>query len=480
MLSKVFREIKQFSRRNGISLFFAGGFLRDILLDRSTQDIDVVVSGETRKVAWKFARHIKGSFVCLDEENEIYRIAGKYNFDFSRLKGKSIEEDLSKRDFTINAMAVRADQVRRRTDIRENIIDPHKGLKDLKNRKIRTVADSAFRNDPLRMLRAWRLSATLNFQISRGTALLIRKQAGLLKHVAPERVRDELLMVLGTVNSSFYIAGMERIGLLHTWIPEMKLMYACPENYFHKDGLWGHSIQSLSALEDIFKHLENLFPRWKRKIEGYLSESMGPLSERSTILKFATLFHDLGKPSTVVRTKEEVHFFGHEKRGSEIVKGIMQRLRMSNQEIAMVKRLIWHHMRPGNLASGGHPSRKALFRFFRDLEGEGIGALLLSLADRHSYRNVGPHPKEIRTHEKVIKQVINRYYQEPSRVRPRPILNGHQIMDRFRLSSGPLIGKLLSSLLEAQAEGKVKTEEDGYRLLEGYLAEGIDSLRTNS
>lgn len=473
-----------------------GGLLRDLLSGRETNDFDLVPEENAEEFARSFASEVGGSFVLLDEKNRIYRVVkqkisekkGKeiFNLDFSQMRGKKIEDDLLLRDFTIDAMAVRLDWIegnlrilKRVKFLSKLVVDPSGGMVDLKKKVIRKICPRIFDDDPLRLLRGYRLAATLGFAIDRETENEITEKVDLVKGVARERVRDELFKILSTSQSYRYIRRLQRVGLLTKIVPEIEVMREKPENYYHREGLWGHALETLKSLEEILSSLVKLFPGMSRKLIVHLNEKISGEVERGALLKWAAIFHDIGKPETVRKEDGRVRFFGHEEAGTSLVVEIMERLRFSNKAIKIVDRIVENHMRPGNLSEVSQLTDRAIHRFFRDLSEEGVDTLLLSLADRYSYRKILPERgrepgseisrKSIKKHEKTVRKMLSRYYYHKERILPKPLIRGDEIMKSFNLPQGPLIGKLLTKVGEAQAGGKLKSREEAFQFLKKIL-----------
>lgn len=462
--AKIIKAINRHSA--GSELFLVGGFVRDYLLKRGTNDMDFTVSLGARQFAMKMSRVLNGAFVLLDEENGIYRVVIKpespekyFNLDFSNIRKNSIEKDLSLRDFTINAMAVRCGDCGESGPlfgIRE-IIDPFGGISDLKKRAIRRVSDRIFIDDPLRMLRAYRLKAELGFNIEPGIGKLARKYRRLIKLSAAERIRDEILKILSGDNSAEIIVALDSQKLLEIIIPEISIMKRSARRfYYHREGLWQHSKESLLALEHILSNLEK-----------YAGEDAGPvrthLAGKMAVLKLTALLHDTGKPYTARVIDGRTRFFGHEKKGETLIEKIFKRLRMSNKEIQTGSKLVLNHMRPANLGQVERPTERAIYRYFRDIGDESIDLLLLSLADISSYlppfasrrRGKAKH-RNIKKHRKFVRHMIGKYLEYSRKSSEKKIIDGNIIMRKFSLTPGPLIGKILGMVRENQFLGCVR------------------------
>jgi len=497
-MEELLKLILDFANKSKRKVFLVGGFLRDLLLGRESKDFDLVPEGNAKKFARNFSSELGGRFVPLDEKNRIYRVViqkiskkkGKeiFNLDFSQMRGEKIEKDLLLRDFTIDAMAVRLDLIkgnfgilRRPKLLLRVIVDPYSGMVDLKKKVIRKTSPRIFDDDPLRLLRGYRLAATLEFAIERETEDEIKEKVDLIKGTARERVRDELFKILSTPQSYQCIRRLHKVGLLSRIIPEIEMMKEKPENYYHREGLWGHSLETLKSLEEILASLAKLFPGMSRKIMARFAEKIFGEVERKSLLKWAAIFHDIGKPKTIRREEGRVRFFGHEEAGTSLVIEIMERLKFSNKAIKIIDRIVENHMRPGNLSEVPQLTDRAIHRFFKDLSEEGVDTLLLSLADRYSYRKILPERdkelgfeisrKSIKKHEKTVRKMLSRYYYHKEKILPKPLVRGDEIMECFNLPQGPLIGKLLRRVGEAQAGGKLKNKEEALQFLKKILEE---------
>ncbi len=497
-MEELLRLLLDFVHKSNRKIFLVGGSLRDLLLGRKTKDFDLVPEGDAERFARDFAREVRGSFVLLDDKNRIYRVVKQkisrkkdkqtFNLDFSQMRGKKIEDDLLLRDFTIDAMALRLDEIegsfrtlRRPKSLDRLIIDPSGGIRDLKNKKVRRTSRKIFDDDPLRLLRGYRLAATLEFTIEKKTEDEIKKKVNLIKRVARERIRDELFKILASPQSHLFFRRLHRIGLLQRIVPEIEIMKERRENYYHREGLWGHSLETLKSLEEILANLVKLFPRTRGKIMAHLDEKIFGEVERKSLLKWAAIFHDIGKPETVRREKGRVRFFGHEEAGTSLVTEIMERLKFSNKASKIVQKTVEHHMRPGNLSEAPRLTDRAIHRFFRDLSEDGVDTLLLSLADRYSYRKILPERnrklaieagrKAMKKQEAIVRKMLKKYYYHKEKILPEPLLRGDEIMESFNIPQGPVIGKLLKSVREAQAEGKLKNREEALQFLKKILEE---------
>ncbi|MDI6752450.1 MAG: HD domain-containing protein [bacterium] len=436
------------------TLFIVGGFLRDRLLNRESKDIDFAVLGDSIALAKRVADRLKGAYVGLDETTARV-VLPQFQLDFAKIT-ESIEKDLQRRDFTINAIALNLSNL--------EIIDLFSGLDDIKNRTIKVISEDSITDDPLRLLRAVRLSCVLGFKIEPKTTALIKKHFSLLMDVAPERVNYELFEIL-KVSSAQHLKLLSDLGLLSLLFPEMKSLPEIGPDGYHHLNLLDHSIETVRQLEILVEEM----PIFRDKIKEYLAQGLAAGHSRLQILKLACLFHDLGKPETMKIEEDKVRFIGHEMVGMGLVSKIGTRIRLSGKEIASLKRLVANHMRIGTLIQGRIITRKAIFRLVRDLEDDLIAVLLLSLADRLSAVGQATTEEDIKQHREGLRLILTEYLKPDQSLKPPKIVTGDEIMERFGLESSPLIGEILSVISEGWVDEKVKGKEDAFILAEGFL-----------
>ena len=377
-------------------VYLVGGIVRDLLLEHQTKDIDLVCL-KAKTLAVKFGKSSGGSFFPLDEDNEIYRVVLKNNYlvDFAELRGKSIEEDLSLRDFTVDAMAVKLVDGSSLAVSGKDIIDPFCGQEDLRRQVIKMVGTKIFKDDPLRLLRAFRLSACQRFRIDKNTINLLSRQARLIKKVAPERIREELIKILACSDSHIYLEQMDKAGLIEILIPEVKPMKTTARDFYGPNGVWSHTLSGLRYMEEILPQIKKYFPRHADEIIEHLDEKITGEVRRWVILKMAYLLHDFGKPGTHTREGKRSRFYGHELAGVKLAEKILARLHFSKKEIRVITNIIANHMRPGNLSD--NPSvtvnPQSYLSLFPRPSGRGAGHLY-PITGRRVHDRSHSHQKE--------------------------------------------------------------------------------------
>jgi len=444
--------IAQAAGRRKQPLWLVGGPVRDDLLEVPCKDWDFVAR-QARSLAKDVARRLGAKFIVLDEENRIYRVIlpEQVTLDFAELQGPSIEADLGRRDFTINAMAQAFPDGER--------IDPFHGQRDLRQKVVRAFSEKSFVEDPLRTLRAFRFAAQFQFAIDARTVRWIRQHRHGLQKVSAERIREELLRLWKQPCSAPSLRLMDRAGLLCGIFPEMEACRRTAIRYYGKGGVLRHSFETVENLEWIFDHLNTtrLFAgSIAHSIKEYLTGSIGGYP-RTAWLKWAAFLHDVGKPATAKVIKGRLRFFEHEHVGASLALKISQRLRLSRQEMQLLGLWVRNHMRTGNLAAAPRITDKALSRYFRDLGEDGVGMILISLADHYTYLRSLLWAKGTDPVDKISRKLLTAYYEDRAKILPEKLVNGHVLMKKLKLKPGPLIGELLEALQDAQAEGKITT-----------------------
>jgi len=441
-------------------LFLVGGAVRDLVMDREVNDLDVAVTGPLDEAARTLSLKLKVRAIPVGRfPKQVFRFAlpGFY-IDLVPLEGETIESDLVRRDLTVNAMAleIKPDQEQ------ANLVDPCGGFLDLKNNTARFVSETVVLNDPLRLLRLFRFSAVLDLVPHPDSLGIIDKHAPLITNVPGERIREELLKLLTVTKTADIIKTMLEHGLLMALVPELKPLRESIQNAYHHLNVLDHTMLAYFFLEKIMAAPEKHFPGFASEIKTYLNTE-----NRSAALKLAILFHDLGKPATRSEDDEgRIHFYKHEVVGAEIAVQIAGRLRLSKAEENYIRFIIRHHLQPFHLLTSEFSQKlrpKGVYRFGRTAGSDLWGLLLHALADAMATQ--GPASKE-RGGIPGLTAFLNRLVREITKQRekiPR-LLTGTDLMANFGLSSSPLIGRLLASIEEAQAIGRVKNKKDALTL----------------
>jgi poly(A) polymerase len=477
-------RVRDLLAQENINAYLVGGYVRDALLDRPTRDIDIAVSASAPEAAQKVAATLNARYVLLDATNEIARVVlvegdspqGRWYLDLSTIR-ESIEENLSHRDFTIDALAI--DLRGLETAFTACLIDPFQGQNDLKEGIIRAVSEAAFEDDPARLLRAVRLAAEYGFAIEQWTEALIQSQAQLISQVAGERVREELCRLLSVRNVAPYLYYLDRLGLLTAIVPELTATKGVEQPREHYWDVFQHSIETVAALERLLQsedlaHKDTVLSVVPRipGLRQHFQEEVSHGVSRAVLAKIAALLHDIAKPQTKsTEPNGRARFLGHTKQGAAMAGEILQRLRFSNKEIKTVQKIIESHLRLWQMGGEGKPTHRAIYRFFRDTEEASIDILLLTLADFLAAQGPRLDMAEWQQHCQMLEYIWSEHEKEEARIVPQKLIDGHDLVDIFGLGPSPIIGQLLEAVREAQGIGEVTTREEALAFARRQLAQ---------
>jgi len=468
-------KVAQIARAHHLEIYLVGGAVRDLLLGReSIVDLDFAVSDNGLKVARMVANTLSAAYYPLDEERSTGRVVYdaptaygiKQNYlDFATYRGATLLEDLTDRDFTINAIALRL------TEAME-LVDPSNGRADLVAGQIRLVSDTAFDNDPVRVLRAARQAAEFNFSIETATYQSAKKAAPQLTGVSPERQRDELLKLLNTPAPGWAVQTLHQLDALPHILPEVAAMVGVTQSPPHHLDVFEHTTTALDTWTQMRRnHLPDVPEKLRSDVQQYLHNSLAGNVTPQQLMPVALLLHDTGKPLT--RSEEmmnnldytKMRFLGHEQESAKITQQVMQRFRFSTQATSFVENIVANHMRPLLLAREERVTRRAIYRLFRDTTGgnyqAGVAVALHALADHRATYPLGQGEVEEQALRDVTDKLLAAYFEQREQVvDPPPLLTGRDLIGEFGLSTGQVIGTLLDRLKEAQAMGQVQTRDE--------------------
>lgn len=465
--------------KSGAHAYLVGGFVRDMLLERETNDIDLAVSGDSLHIAETLANELGGKYVVLDEENRVARVVitrreKPWCIDITTFSN-DIESDLSRRDFSIDAIAMDLNEFLQGS---RKIIDPFNGRDDLKKRLIKVVHAGVFAEDGIRLLRAVRLGAELQFQIEDKTENFIKRDSRLLESVPGEKIREELVRLFSIAGSGRFFSYLDELGLLVIMVPELAMMKNVSQPGEHYWNVFDHSLKTVEAAEFILREagwvlngkeiLEKVI--WSDEIHDHFNEEIASGSSRRFMLKLGALFHDIAKPQTkAVDENDRTRFIGHPQQGADITRVILNRLRFSNREIKVIEHLVKYHLRPVQMSNMRMPTNKAIYRFFRDTGDDGIDILFLALADYLATAGPCLDIREWEKHNQLIAYILHEHINQVVKIFPEKLIDGNELMKEFGLTPGPQIGKLLDLVHEAQATGEITSREEALELAHNIL-----------
>jgi poly(A) polymerase len=467
-------------------VYLVGGAIRDAALGRPVADLDLACAG-ARSLAASVARAFKGTLVTLDQDNAVYRLVlppargrGLRQIDVAEILGRDIQEDLARRDFTANAAALELTPDLKASVPEDAFLDPRGGLADLARGVLRVEDDKPFKDDPLRLLRAFRIAAQTGLTLEPATIALIRKHRRLVREPAGERVQAELLALLAVPGASAHLAAMDECGLLTALFEDLEPARRCAEDYYGPGGVMKHSLDVCARTDFLLTDFRRIYPDIARAFGEHLAaRASGGVAERA-VLMLAALLHDVSKPETARTVNGRLRFFEHDTRGAERAGKILRDLRFSREHADTVAEIIRHHLRPGHLAASGETvTDKAVYRFFRDLGERAPGLLAVCWGDHASYMPEArlrrllsaacgaprrAAPARLRTEEarktvrhlQLVSMLLRRYFDQDRAPVPARLLDGSEVMKALKIPPGPKVGDILERLREAQAEGKVR------------------------
>ena len=464
---------------SNLEAFLVGGYLRDSLLGRTTHDIDIVVRGDAEETGKALASHLDGTLVVLGKDERVARVALQpegssdipWQIDLTSTKG-DILDDLERRDLTIDAMAVPLSALGQ-DGYAPEVIDLFSGLEDLEKSVIRAVRDDAFRRDPARLLRALRIAAELNFSLEPETQSLIKRDATLLTQVAAERARVDLCSILATDHSYRWLRLMDELGLMSILLPGLDEARGVSQPKEHHWDVYDHSVETVGVLDQMLsdsitdgdEFIASL--SWVGEYSSHLVGESREASGRRAVVKLAGLLHDVGKPRMkTIEDSGRIRFFGHPEVGAEMTEDILRRLRFTRRETKLARDIVLHHLRPGLMSNKGHlPTDKAIYRYFRDTGDAAVDTVLVNLADYRAARGPLLDGEEWRSYSEQCRHILYTGLYKEREQYQKPLVTGHDLMEEFELSPGPLIGRLLEEVKEASAIGEVSTKEEALELV---------------
>jgi tRNA nucleotidyltransferase/poly(A) polymerase len=472
----------------GPRVWLVGGSVRDRILRRPSYDFDFVVDGDAVAFGRRLANEVGADYFELDPKRGTGRMllsigeGRRTLYDFARLRQDSIEGDLRGRDLTVNAMGVSLEAP-------TQLIDPTGGLEDLRQRVVRACSPEAIQDDPVRALRCVRIADELSARITSDTVRQVRGAAALLQRVSPERLRDEFFRILGLPRPSAALRQLDSLGLLTSVVPELEPLRGLAQPAAHAYDALSHTLAVVAGLERLLWTLDpegadrgkdlaagwvlQELGRFRQPLGAHLDHSLTFGRTRRQGLYLAALLHDVGKSTTFTYDSDgSIRFLGHEAVGAAMAVGTARRLALSLAETAELERLVADHMRPGWMEKEGGPSPRAVYRFFRLTQAAGVGIALLSLADLFG-KHVPPVPEAAwSTRVEIVRILLGAWFEERrTRVDPEPLLNGEAVMRLVGIPSGPIVGRLLEDLREAQVEVSVRTVEEAEAFLRNRYEE---------
>jgi len=434
---EIIMKMKEFSIEKNIPIYLVGGYIRDKILRKKSNDIDFVMEEDALKIAEEFAKKygfpqpvFYGRFgtamIEIDEIKLEFATARRESYpEHSRkpfVQRATIYQDLERRDFTINAIA--------KNLITGEIIDPFEGIKDIKRKIIRTPIDPnrTFFDDPLRILRGIRFATKFKFEIEEKTLDGMKKNRERIKIVSWERIADEIMKILEASKPSYGFYLMDIVGILEIILPEISALKEKTTDHPCKE-LFDHT---LKTLDNISKHTKNVY------------------------IRLSALLHDIGKPYTLRIEDEKVSFHRHEFVGEKMSYDVCRRLKIGEEKARFIGKLIRYHLRPHLLAKE-NPSDNALRRFIREIGRDMQPLFILAKADLTS-RNplkVKKALERLENLEKRIKEINKRDRISTFKL----AIDGFIIMDILGIPQGKQVGNVKKYLENLVIGGKIRNKK---------------------
>jgi poly(A) polymerase len=428
----------------GREAWLVGGAVRDHLLGRETDDVDVSLQGDPRDAARAIARATGGAAFQLSGAFGAWRVVGPghaWHVDLVTLRDGDIEADLGGRDFTINAMAEPL--------AGGDLLDPHGGRADLEARLVRMVSAQALDDDPLRSLRAVRLVTELGLSLEPHTAEAVATHARGIERVAPERVFGELKRVVTSSRARVGLQLMDQYGLLAVVLPELPALKGVEQNVFHHADVFDHTLEVLEAVAEL--------ERGDDEIARLLAQPLGDELTHGGAMRLAALLHDAAKPATRDVTPDgRVTFIGHDTAGADLARSVLKRLRASQRLSDYVAALTLHHLRLGFLVHEQPLDRRSVWRYLRATAPYSADVTVFTMADRLATRGRNAEPA-IAAHLALAREVLaEALADQPS----EPLIRGDELARELGIKPGPGLGELLARLEEERFAGEVATRAE--------------------
>ena len=443
----------------GIDAWVVGGAMRDELLGRPIRDVDVAVAGDPEPPARTVAAAVRGPAFRLSEAFGAWRVIERSTgrvYDFSPLQGETIEEDLGRRDFTVNAIA--------RPLSGGDPIDPFGGRSDLAARRLRVLGREAYESDPLRPLRLARLAAELGFAPDAETERLTLAAAPRTREAAGERVFGELrrLLIAPGVLAGLDLA--DRLGLLRAVLPEVADLHDVEQSRYHHLDVYGHTIEVLERQLELEGRLDEIFGPLGPRVGAALDEPLADELTRGQALRFGALLHDIGKPATrSVRPDGRITFMSHDRVGRDMCRAVCRRLRTSERLSQFLQGLTRNHLRLGFLVHERPLDRRAVYRYLHRTSPVEVEVTLLSCADRMATRGRNAE-RATRAHLELARELMPAALEWRANGPPKVPVRGDELAGELGLERGPELGRLLAELREAAYAGEAATRAEAVAL----------------
>ena len=456
-------------------IFLVGGAIRNTYLRKEVHDLDFVVKKNAITAAKNVADRFNGDFYILDKKRGAARAlisikSKKLIIDFTLLNGKSIDDDLMNRDFTINAMAIKIPSS-------SKVIDPLKGRADIKGSILRSCSPNSFQDDPVRTIRAIRFVNEFNLILDQSEVELIKSASRNLDEISNERKRDEIVNILEKSNGIKALTQMLEFGIIDNVFPEVKKLYKLELDPPHVHDVWTHTLRVVNYCQQFMTISENypdskrLHPRikqamnalgkYKKYICKYLNDPISLNRSMYSLLILAGIYHDAGKGvvSPIIKDNRK-SFPRHARIGSELINNRAKIMGFSNKEVEYLTKIVRFHMKPSQSEFTNKNKKDIhIHRFYKKTGLAGILIGFIHLSDvLATYEDTLTEERWNRAISSV-NNIFDAYFIHHAKIiTPPKLIDGNDILKEFNLQPGKKIGGLLERIAEAQINGEVYTK----------------------
>lgn len=439
-------------------LFLVGGAVRDYIMDREMKDYDFVIFGNIDKIIKRFSDSMGCKCIKYNKKLKTYRIFCKLkDIDVTEPRGKTIEHDLSLRDLTINSIGYDIDANR--------MIDPQGGIKDIERKIIRTNYAQSFLDDPVRILRAFRLAALFRFDLDVKTIIQAKQYVNILKKVSKERIVDELKKFFALSRTFTYILIMDKAGVIDSIFEDLTMTNGCIQSDHHLFDVKTHSLSVYNFIEWSYNRLERILGKCYKK---YLIHTIEGSSNVITAMKLAALFHDSGKPySKTIDSTGHAHFANHELKSLEIFNKYAKMYPFGKHVCRLARFLIAKHVKPAYFYSlwKKSPHKSDIpTDFFMEYGDYGIDLLFFALADTLAKGKISADNRV--SYIEFLKEMTCYYYNHlKALIEKKGVINGNDLIEHFNMADYEL-KEILKTVKRAEILGDIHTKQEALNFAE--------------
>ena len=450
--------------------WIVGGGLRDALAHRPVADVDVVVAGDPEAAARALSRAHGASRFQLSRDFGAWRLTGgtlPWQVDVMPLLGGTLDEDLARRDFTVNALAmpVSGDAA---------LIDRHGGLADLAAGRLALVSDTALRDDPVRVLRLARIANQMDFAVDPAARSAARAAAAGVRASPGERVMEEFTRIIRADDPVAVLTLLDDVGGLAALVPELHDCRGVDQSEYHHLDVLGHTMEVLANVVAIARDPGPMFRGNAHVVAASLAAPLADGLTRGEALRITALLHDMAKAATRGVTDEErVTFIGHDRVGADMADDLMRHLRTSNRLREFVVHGVREHLVLGFMVHRQPLSLVQQDRYLRRVAPDPVEAIVLSVADRLATNGPRTTPMQITRHLALARELLAAHVAIAAREPIRSSIDGAELAQLLGRAPGPWIAELLIAIREEQLMGRLGDRVSTERFARAWTATAV-------